>query len=59
MLDMCGTRNLDEIKEMHIKGLSINWDRISRESYLRDILAISKITEMVFDTPITFFAPYT
>ena len=42
-------------REMHIKGLSINWDKIPQGSYLRDIPAISKITNMVFDTPITFF----
>ena len=41
--------------ELHIKGLSINWDRIGRDSYLRDIPAVSKITGLSFARPITFF----
>ena len=41
--------------ELHIKGISINWDKISRGSYLREIDAISGIDDLSFHKPITFF----
>ena len=44
----------DEI-ELHIKGISINWDKISRGSYLREIDAISGLDDLCFHKPITFF----
>ena len=41
--------------ELHIKGISINWDKVSRGSYLRDIPSISGLKELSFHKPITFF----
>ena len=38
-----------------IQSISINWDRIGRDSYLRDIEAIRGMEQMVFKSPITFF----
>ncbi len=36
------------MKELHIKGLSINWDKIAPDSYLRGIESIAGISkEMV------------
>ena len=41
--------------ELHIKGLSVDWDRIGAESYLRNIPSISHISEIKFRNQITFF----
>ena len=41
--------------DLHIKGISINWGKISRDSYLRDIEAIADLENLVFHKPITFF----
>lgn len=41
---------------LYIKGLRIDWDRIEKESYLRDIDAIKDIDEFLFEKPVTFFA---
>ena len=41
--------------ELHIKEIIINWDKISRGSYLRDIEAIAGLGNLVFHKPITFF----
>ena len=40
---------------LHIKGISIDWDKISRGSYLRDIPSVSKVSELTFHKPVTFF----
>ncbi len=42
-------------RDLHIKGISINWDKIGRNSYLRRIDAISGIENLAFHKPITFF----
>ncbi len=42
-------------RDLHIKGISINWDKIGRNSYLRRIEAISGIENLAFHKPITFF----
>lgn len=44
----------DEIN-LHIKGISINWDKISSRSYLREIASISSLDNLSFHKPITFF----
>ena len=41
--------------DLHIKGLSIDWDRIDRGSYLRGIAAISGMNSLRFRKPVTFF----
>ena len=45
----------DTVAELHIKGISIDWDKIGRSSYLRDIESISGITTLMFNKPITLF----
>ena len=42
-------------EQLHIKGLSIDWDKIERGSYLRGIEAISGLDHLEFHKPITFF----
>ncbi len=41
--------------ELFIKGISIDWGRISERSYLRGIGAVSRINELSFHKPVTFF----
>ncbi|MCR5025139.1 MAG: AAA family ATPase [Lachnospiraceae bacterium] len=41
--------------DLHIKGISIDWGKISRDSYLRDIEAIAGLENLEFHKPITFF----
>lgn len=43
------------MNEQFIQGLSIDWDKIERSSYLREIEAINKLEELEFDKQITFF----
>lgn len=38
-----------------IQRLSIDWDKIEKNSYLREIEAIRKLEEVVFERPVTFF----
>lgn len=40
---------------LHIKGTNIDWNKISRDSYLRNIPSISSVTDLTFHKPITFF----
>ena len=41
--------------ELHIKGLSLDWDKIDGDSYLRGIETISSIRNLAFNKPVTFF----
>ncbi|MBR5316612.1 MAG: AAA family ATPase [Lachnospiraceae bacterium] len=43
------------MNEQFIKGISIDWNRIDRESYLRKIEAINGLSTLEFTKPITFF----
>jgi predicted ATPase len=45
----------DEEVELHIKGISIDWDKIDRRSYLRGIESIAGVSNLSFHKPITFF----
>ena len=36
-----------------IRSVSINWDKISPDSYLRSIPALSGVEEIEFDHPVT------
>lgn len=38
-----------------IQGVSINWDKIDRNSYLREIDALKDVSYLEFNKPITFF----
>ena len=42
------------MRDLYIRGLSIEWGEISRGSYLRDIDAISSINRIEFEKPVTF-----
>jgi predicted ATPase len=42
-------------EKMHIKGLTIDWDRIDPHSYLRGIESIVGMEKLAFRKPITFF----
>lgn len=41
--------------ELFIKGINIDWSKISERSYLRRIEAVSQISELSFSKPVTFF----
>ncbi len=46
---------LEDGKSLPIKGVSINWDKIDKSSYLRDIEAISGLDYLEFKNNITVF----
>lgn len=41
--------------DQYIKAVSINWDRVDRQSYLRDIEALRELQSIQFHKPVTFF----
>ncbi len=43
------------MSEQLINGVMINWDKIDKNSYLRDIKAIKNTSYLQFHKPITFF----
>lgn len=43
------------MNNLFIQSISINWNRVGRNSYVREIEAIRKMGQMVFTSPITFF----
>ena len=45
----------DEEVELHIKVISIDWDKIDRRSYLRGIESIAGVSNLSFHKAITFF----
>lgn len=42
------------MNEQFIQCLTIDWDAVDRNSYLREIEAIKDLNELVFDNPVTF-----
>lgn len=38
-----------------IQSVSINWDKIEKDSYLREIEALKNLDRLTFDRPVTFF----
>ena len=46
---------MDNNGQLHIKGLSIDWDKIETHSYLRGIDAIAGLDLLEFHKPITYF----
>ena len=38
-----------------LNGVMIDWDRISKRSYLRNIMALSGVDRISFDNSVTFF----
>ena len=55
MYEVWEIRNGNEMNEQFIKGISIDWNRIDRDSYLRKIEAINGLNTLEFTKPITFF----
>jgi predicted ATPase len=45
----------DDETELHIKGLSVDWNKIAPYSYLREIPSIAGVEHLTFHKPITFF----
>lgn len=43
------------MNQQFIREISIDWNKISRDSYLRDIPALQLKSPLVFDRPVTFF----
>lgn len=43
------------MNQQYIRGLTIDWDKIDKYSYLRDIEAINELERLDFKKPITFF----
>ena len=52
---MSDNSGFDKKTELYIKGISIDWDKISQSSYLRAIPSISNMSTLNFHKPITFF----
>ena len=46
---------MDNNEQLHIRGLNINWEKISPRSYLRGIESIAELDYLQFHKPITFF----
>lgn len=43
-------------KDLFIRAIRIDWDRIDESSYVRNIDALQGLHELAFDRPVTFFA---
>ncbi|MCR5330832.1 MAG: AAA family ATPase [Lachnospiraceae bacterium] len=46
---------IEDERELHIRGVHIDWDKIDRRSYLWNIPAIAGVNDLTFHKPITFF----
>ena len=43
------------MNQQFIQRLSIDWDKIEKDSYLRNIESIKELEQLIFEKPITFF----
>lgn len=43
------------MNDKFIQGISIDWDKIGNDSYLRNIESIKNLEQLIFTAPITFF----
>lgn len=43
------------MNNLFLQGLSINWDKIAKDSYLRNIEAFENLDALKFNKPVTFF----
>ena len=43
------------LSNLHIQGISIDWDKITPHSYLRKIPALDGVDDLRFHKPVTFF----
>ena len=46
---------IEDERELHIRGVRIDWDKIEPRSYLWNIPAIAGVNDISFHRPITFF----
>ena len=46
---------VEDERELHIRGVMIDWDKIDPHSYLRNIQAVAGVNSLSFHKPITFF----
>lgn len=44
-----------EMNQQFIQSITIDWNRIGRDSYLREIEAVKNINHLIFHNPVTFF----
>lgn len=55
-MDLCLVSVWSErMNQQFIQRLSIDWNKVEKDSYLRKIEAIHRLDEIVFEKPITFF----
>lgn len=43
------------MNQQFIQGLTIDWNKLRDDSYVREIEAINKLEEVIFEKPVTFF----
>lgn len=43
------------MKELLIRGIDIDWDSVSENSYVRDIISVKSIDKLEFESPVVFF----
>lgn len=43
------------MNQQFIQGLTIDWNKLGDDSYVREIEAINKLEEVIFEKPVTFF----
>lgn len=44
------------MNDLFIQGISFHWDKVSKDSYLREIAAFQGLAQIRFSKPVTFFA---
>ena len=47
---------IEDERELHIRGVIIDWDKIDPHSYLQNIQAISGVNSLSFHKPIITFS---
>ena len=53
--EILGKSDMEPKQKLCIRGLSIDWDMIGRDSYLRSIPSLGGLDELEFNCPVTFF----
>ena len=44
------------MNDLFIQGISLHWDKVGKDSYLREIAAFQGLDQIRFNKPVTFFA---
>lgn len=47
---------MDVLNPLFIKGLSIRWDEVPEDSYVRETVSVRSVDSVRFSSPVTFFA---